>query len=425
MRRTKILLMMVCVFMLISCTAGPSGTVAETGSSEEVDTSISEVGSTGGVESMVKENGRLIDDTYYLVDIYSILMFCEKDNDPAYEEDIQLLKGDRGSVEKAIEDFLGMEQTPAVMNAIGVGYMRLDRCEEAKRILDEALEMADDDEERACILNNLGSVLVIDPYDIINGQITSKYDRALEIETDPVRSIMIRANRARYGPLIYLDDAWEEKAAKDIEVLLQDEIDLLGSNQIAGIYSYLSLAECSQGDEAIGYYNKALRLNQEQYQYKAVDMIAYENLRECYRKTGDVEKALECADKRIEAGEIFSLEPIDDRAMAYFRKGSILVKEKEYDGTIQCLGSLLGEEGYALNLKAMMYLKVGEAYYGKEDLSKAEEMVEKAYDLFDRYKKEEGDSDWDIDEMLKQHDEADYNEGDPDYMQWVRDQLKG
>lgn len=429
MRKTFGLLIMLCVAMLIGCTAGPSvkesGPVSEIDLSEETDTSGSEAGPIEEVEGVVKEEGRLMDDTYYVVDIYSILMLCEEDKDLGYKENIQALKGDSTSVAEAVERLKDMEQTPAIMNAIGVGYMRLDKSEEAKKILEGALEMADDDRDRVCILNNLGSVRLLGAEDIINGTITLDLDQALKIETDPVRRIILDTNRLGYGPFLYLDDDWKEKLDKDVERSLKEEREILGSNQIAGIQNYLTLADCSQGDEDIGYYNKALELNHEQYQYRAFDIVAYSGLKEYYRRNGDLEKALEYLEKRIKVGEGFSADTDSDRIIAYMDKSVLLVKREDYDEAIQCVAPLLELEGYALNLKAMMYLKVGEAYYGKEDLSKAEEMVEKAYNLFDRYKKEEGDSGWDIDEMLKQHDEADYNESDPDYMQWVRNQLKG
>ena len=73
----------------------------------------------------------------------------------------------------------------------------------------------------------------------------------------------------------------------------------------------------------------------------------------------------------------------------------------------------------------MIYLSSGEAYYGKGDFSKAEEMVKKAYDFFGQYKKEKGHDDWDSREMLEAYDEEDRYESDPEYMQWVWDQLQG
>ncbi len=430
MRNTFGLIIMLCIAILIGCTAGSSveesGSVSEIDLSEETDTTGSEAGSVEEIEGVAKEDGRLMDDTYYVVDIYSILMLCEEDKDPGYKENIQALKGDSTSVAEAIERLKDMEQTPAVMNAIGVGYMRLDQSEEAKKILEGALEMTDDDQERVCILNNLGSVRLLGAEDIINGRIAVQYEQALEMEKDPIRSIVIRANRLVYGPYLYLrDDKWKEKLDKDIEQLLKDEKELLGSNQIAGIRCYLTLADCSPWDMKIGYYDKALTLNHEQYQYRAIDISAYSCLMECYHRSGDLEKALEYLDKRIEAGEGFSADTDSDRIIAYLDKGVLLVKRKDYDEAIQCLAPLLELEGYGSDMKAMMYLKTGEAYYGKEDFSKAREMVEMAYDFFDRYEKDEGNSDWDIDEMLEQHDEADYNESDPDYMQWVRDQIQG
>ncbi len=428
--RTNILSMIMCAAMLIGCTAGSS--VEESKVVEEMDLSEgagmlgSEIGSTGGSGDAVKEDGQLMDDTYYVVDIYSTLMLCEDDGVPGYKDAIQALKGDSASVAEAIERLGDMEQTPAVMNAIGVGYMRLDQSEEAKKILEGALEMADDDQEQACILNNLGSVRFLKGEDIINDRVAVRYEQALEMERDPIRRIVIRANRLVYGPYLYLkDDKWKEKIDKDIEQILKDEKSVLGSNQLAGIRCYLTLAECGPWDKVIGYYEKALGLNREQYQYRAIDMSVYSSLRKYYRINGDLERALGYADKGIEAGEGFLLDTDDFRIGSYLAKGILLVKRKDYDEAIQCLAPILELEGYDMDLKAMIYLSSGEAYYGKGDFSKAEEMVKKAYDFFGQYKKEKGHDDWDSREMLEAYDEEDRYESDPEYMQWVWDQIQG
>lgn len=429
MRKTNFLLIMLCLVMLIGCTAGLSAEestpVSEISPSKEADTSGSEVGTAEEDEGVAEENGRSMDDTYYVADVYEILMLCKRDEDPSYQENIRLLKGDVVSVEKAVEGLLDMEQTSAVMNAIGVGYMRLDQFEDARGILNRALEIADDIDS-VCILNNLGSVHFFETEDIINDTIADEYDRALEKTSDPIDRIILRTNQLGYGPLVYLDDDdWEKTMAEDIDRLLKEEKTLLGSNQTAGIYNHLTLAMYDLGDMEVENLNKAIELNGEQHRYKAVDIVAYSGLTGCYHQEGDTERALIYADKRIEAAEGFLVETDPDHVAAYFEKGVLLVREKRYDEALQCMSSLLELEGYGSDEKALLYLRCGEAYYGKEDFSKAREMVEMAYDFFDRYEKDEGNSDWDIDEMLEQHDEADYNESDPDYMQWVRDQLKG
>ena len=420
LRGANILLMIACVSMLIGCTAGlpveESKVVEEMGLSEEAGTFGSEVGSTGESGGVVKEDGQLMDDTHYVADVYEILMLCKGDEDPGYRENIRLLKGDRASVEKAIEGLLDMEQTPAVMNAIGVGYMRLDQFEDVKGILNKALGMADEIDS-VCILNNLGSAHFLETEDIINDTIGNEYDLALEKTSVPIDRIILRTNQLGYGPFVYLgDDDWEKTMTEDIDRLLKEEKELLGSNQVAGIYNYLTLAMYDLADGQVEALDKALGLNGDQHRYRAVDIVAYSGLTGCYHQEGDIGRALMYADKYIEAVEGFLVEADPSRIAAYFGKGVLLVREKRYDEALQCMSPLLELEGCGSDQKALLYLRCGEAYYGKGDPSKAEEMVEKAYDFFDLYEKEEGDSDWDIDEMLKQHDNADYNEGDQEYI---------
>lgn len=105
-------------------------------------------------ESLSERSVPLMDDTYYVADVSGILMLCKEDENMEYRNNIQLLKGDRESVEEAIKKLKSMEQTVAVKNAIGAGYIRLVRCEEAREILEQALSISGKDSEQACILSN-------------------------------------------------------------------------------------------------------------------------------------------------------------------------------------------------------------------------------------------------------------------------------
>ena len=117
-KKINLLYVLICVLMLIGCDAG---------SSEKVDAPTSEVSLSEEVRDEMTETDRSMDDTYYVADVSSILMLCKGDDVPGYVEAIQLLKGDKDAVEKAIERLSEMEQVAGVMNAIGVGYIRLDR----------------------------------------------------------------------------------------------------------------------------------------------------------------------------------------------------------------------------------------------------------------------------------------------------------
>lgn len=379
------------------------------------------------VDNSEKNGTQFIDDTYYVADVFGLLMLCEGDELPNYEENIQLLKGDKESVEKAIENLSVMEQTPAVLNAIGVGDLRLAKCNEGKEKLNEALSLTEDDSEKVCILNNLGNYRLYTQEDVMNGNILSRYEQALELESNPVKNIIIRMNKIVYGPLLYIDEEKPISYIKaEFEQLLKDEKKVLGSNQIVEIYAntvipfYLNEKE----EDEIPFHEQALKMNHERYQFRAADILIYQGLVGIYHVMGDNNMALEYSDELIKAvdGFLSDIDPYFIRA--YYDKIRLLIEEKRYDEAIQYIDILTGREDLLPNHRMNLYLKLGEIHYLQNDFTNAEEIVQEAYDIFLKAKKEEGISEIDINEMLKIYSDSDFNHGNLDYMEWLEEQLE-
>ncbi len=365
-----------------------------------------------------------MDNTYYVADLHSILILCEDDGNPGYLEAIQLLKGDEASVMDGIEQLSAMDQTPEVMNAIGVGYLRLDRCEEAKEILNDALISSRSDSVDVCIVNNLGSTRLMELEGILYDEATLKYDHVLKKVTDPIQALIIRANRLCYGPFVNVyDDNREQMLVDEVNQLLEDERRLLGKNDIAGLYSYMALSYCGDEDERIQCYNQIFQLNQELHQYRAVDIFVYRGLTGSYYRKGDYPLALEYNEKWIQEAEGYLSEADSDSIKAYMDKGTLLTREKRYDEAIQCLDRLL--ESGVLNLArtALINLKLGEIYYNQDDFATAEELVEKALDTFKQGFWEWRFEDLDARTTLDAYTNIEYMRDDPDYMQWLQEQL--
>lgn len=362
-----------------------------------------------------------MDDTYYVADLHSILILCKGDGNPEYLEAIRLLKGDKASVMDGIERLAAMEQTPAVMNAIGVGYLRLSQHEEAREILNKALSLSKDDSEDVCIVNNLGSLRLVTTEEIINDDATLKYEHILNKEMNPMDRLVIRANRLFCGPLVYLyDDNWAEKITNEVHQLLEDERELLGKNYIAGIYGYMALAYCCAEDEIIEACNKVLELNDSLYPCKAIDICAYRELTASNYLKEDYQTALEYSEKWVMLTEDFLSESDTDYIKARYDKVTLLIREKRYDEAIQCNHKLMEIEGAQPIQASLIYLKSAEAYYGKSDYHKANEMIKKAWELFLEVEYAEGDTHF----LLEKYSGAEHMKDDPDYMQWLQEQLE-
>ena len=175
-------------------------------------------------ESLSEGSVPLMDVTFYVADLSGLLMLCKEDENMEYRNNIQLLKGDRESVEEAIKKLKSMEQTVAVKNAIGVGYIRLVRCEEAREILEQALSISGKDSEQACILSNLANLCLIGREDFTQKRMSLRYEQAIEKEQDPQNRLIIRLNRICCGPAAFLNKKDPTGAAvNEFKQLLEEE----------------------------------------------------------------------------------------------------------------------------------------------------------------------------------------------------------
>ena len=384
-------------------------------------------------EKPEKEMASLMDDTYYIADVSGILILCEEEGDLEYQENIQLLKGDKESVEEAVKRLQGMEQTAAVKNAIGAGYIRLAQCEEARKVLNEALSLSEKDSEQACILNNLASIRLITEEDFMQNRIAARYEQAVKKERNPQNRLIIEMNRIYYGPLTYLDKKDPTGyALNEFERLLEEEKKILGSNQIVGVYGYSALSVFLADDELlkkdeIRWINKAMEINKRNHQYKAANITIYSELAGCYYHIGEIEKALEYVDKWISLAEGFLAETDDVMYIrGYFHKATILTKGDRYDEAIECINTLLDKKKIHIEKRAIAWFILGEVYYSKNEVTNAQEMVSKGYEIFKQYKSENGygEGEWEIEEITKMYDRDNYDDENSKYLPWLKEQLE-
>ena len=384
-------------------------------------------------ESSSEGSISLMDDTYYVADIAGILILCEENENLEYQENIQMLKGDKWSVEEAVKRLQGMEQTAAVKNAIGIGYIRLAQFEEAKKVLNQALLISEKDSDQACILNNLGNMRLISKEDFIQNCIGKRFAQALEKEMNPQNRLIIQMNQVCYSFFPYLDKKDPTGyAISEFERLLEEEKKLFGSNQIVGVYGYSMLSvflasEESQDEDEVRCFNKALEINQKNHRYKAADINIYSGLARGYYCLMEYEKALECANKWIDLVEGFLSEEDDLMFVTgYYDKASILIKEKQYEEAIKCINALLDKEGIHIEKRAIAWFKLGEIYYEKGEQIKAKEAALKGYDIFKQYKNKNGygEEEWKIEEIAEMYRHDNLDEGDPEYLLWLQEQLE-
>lgn len=247
-----------------------------------------------------KQNRRLVDDTWYILDEYAILMLCERPEQDSFKELMVKLKGNGVSLNEAIDILKEMEQTPAVKNALGVAYLRLRNFKEAEKELLEALNMVESDKDKVCILTNLAEVMLF-KYDMVSAENYIK--EALNLgEDDSLKNLVLESNITSIS--LSLKTKPIEEIVK-IKELLKKERKLLGTNQFVGIFNYETLAYACYYQNNINrceyYIKKAVALNKKTYQYVYVDAYLYKRLALMYEDfTDGLNKAIDYISKDID-----------------------------------------------------------------------------------------------------------------------------
>ena len=206
----------------------------------------------------------------------------------------------------------------------------------------------------------------------------------------------------------------------------------MGSNQIVEVYGYSTLSVFLVDDEAgreeeIRLLNKAMENNKKNHQYKAADITIYSVLTALYFDIGEYKTALEYADKWIGLAEGFLAETDDVMYIrGYFHKATILTKGDRYDEAIECINTLLDKKKIHIEKRAIAWFILGEVYYSKNEVTNAQEMVSKGYEIFKQYKSENGygEGEWETEEITKMYDRDNYDDENSKYLPWLKEQLE-
>lgn len=375
-----------------------------------------------------------MDATWYVMTEENILMLCETDdNQTEYIEAIKLLQGDSNSVKAAIEKLKSMEQTAETQNAIGIGYLCFAKHEEAEEYLKLAFEMAKEDSQKICIINNQILCYQGVDRDIFSESAINKYNSLAEIEIlDPIQNLVLRSN------LLFLDLRKEAKGKAiekpadvgiaAMEELISKEKELLGSNQMIGMLNYIVLASLyiDSGidiQKGIDYLNTVLTLNEEHYQYTTMDMAAYRNLADAYLERKEYDQAIEFRSKRIELGESFYIEGHPNLQQAYLLKGGTLYKAERYDEAIVCYEDLIKQFEPDSTDSGTIRYNLGLAYFKKGEMEKAIEYFTTAYHILSRDEENQQFTNNAKYKLQEIYDEGGYSENSPDFDIWMEEQI--
>ncbi|RFZ76338.1 hypothetical protein DS742_24210, partial [Lacrimispora amygdalina] len=178
-----------------------------------------------------------VDDTYYIMDDYGILILCEETEQESYKKVIAQLKGNTDNIESAVSELKQMNQSVNIKNALGIAYLRLRQFDISLDYFNKALEMANNEEEKACILNNVAEC----KYYLENkAEVSSNLiEASVKQVNNPIIKLVIKSN-------LLADELNEkeefEKTIIDAKKLLKEEKVILGSNQFIGIFNNKKLA---------------------------------------------------------------------------------------------------------------------------------------------------------------------------------------
>jgi len=273
------------------------------------------------------------DDTLYIVDTCQILLLCESGMaDTEYLESLPELKGNGADIKAVVESLNELESSIEIKNAMGVAYIRLREYNKAQEILETALQDAQTEEQKACIITNLAATNSLrgfdeEAYELLVLAKQKKLD-------NPIKQLVLESNLHRAN-LKQSNSIVRDIA--EVKTLLKKERQLLGSNQFIGIYNYTTLGlACFKDDQykkSKEYMNMAIELNDALYQYKFVAAERYRMLAEINMNyKDDVERAFECINNAIELLEDWEEKEHRDLIQLYLSRGRMyyaIDQEKE------------------------------------------------------------------------------------------------
>lgn len=365
-----------------------------------------------------KNEASPVDDTYYIMDEYGILILCEDTEQESYKKVITQLKGNEDNIESAVFELKQMKQNVNIKNALGIGYLRLRQFNVSLDYFNNALEMAINEEEKAIILNNIAECKY---YLDKKAEVSSNLmEASVKQVNNPIIKLVIKSN--------LLADQLNEKeefvkTIADAKKLLKEEELLLGSNQFIGIFNYETLATaCYAADnmKKCDYYiNQALKINKDLYKYKFVDSILYSTY-SFYFRYSDTEKSLEKQNMCINILEEYQGKDYYDLMRAYSLRGNIYFENDEVDKAIADYQLILKRCSLDSMWVPIAYYNLGDAYNNPAESDKAIDFYAKAYWLWNQ----EG---WiDLNIKIKENLQNIYKRsGDSDdvFDKWFQDQI--
>ena len=327
-----------------------------------------------------KDSLSIVNDDFYIVDSYQILMLCESDEaDIKYIELLPQLKGNGGEVKATIESLSVLRDSIETKNALGVAYIRLREYDKALEVLEIALEDVQTEEQRVCIFTNLAAVKSL------NGFHEEAYELLLLAEqsevNSPVKQLVLESNLHRAN-VQQKKSAVQEIAA--VKQLLKKEQQLLGQNQFIGIYNYVTLGlACFEDDQykkSKEYMNIAIELNDDLYQYKFVTaelnrMLAEINMN--YKD--DVDAAFICINKSIEILENWEEKEHPELINMYLSRSRMYYSINQEENALRDIQVALSRSKPMHDLAAVSYFNIGWIHYEKYRDALAIDNLAKAY----------------------------------------------
>jgi tetratricopeptide (TPR) repeat protein len=270
------------------------------------------------------------------------------------------------------------DQQAHIMNNLGAIHRSLGRMEQARRYLEQALEMFQECGNRtgeAWALNDLGRVFV----DIGNRERARlDYERSLHIfqEQGDQRGAGSALNNLGWASVMQGEDEQARDYYGQALQLFRDVGDRLGEGSTLNSLGRAH-EDIGQWEKAQEYYEQGLRLFQEERDRKGISW-SLNNLGKVYRKLGDYEQALSALNQALEIrreidrkgegrtlknlGAVYEMLGDKAQALVFYRQSIAIareVKDREGEGkTLRNLGKLyLDEQRYEASLAALLLAK--------------------------------------------------------------------